>query len=257
MATLSFGVFATASAYGAVCSFNVGGSTKTVTYTTPANLTVPRDAAIGTIIWKSGVKAVSNPSTWSCTATHKYGMQNSVGKSASPDRPSLLPIGDTGLAWKWGYNDVMYGLEAPAGTWGLPELNYSVSLVKIGPVKVGASIPAGILGHFSVNNEVNFFTIKTSNKSSVVMLSCKTPDIIVKMGDQNYVGRFKGVGTSLAPINFSIALKECPEGINKVSYQLNPNTPIVDARRFPEDDAEALQLFGTFGMVRIAFRFDG
>lgn len=83
----------------------------------------------------------------------------------------------------------------------------------------------------SVNNEVNVLVIKTSNKSSVATLSCKTPDVTVKMGDQNYVGRFKGIGTSLAPVKFSIALKECPEGVNKVSYQLNPNTAVVDATR--------------------------
>ncbi|WP_261313489.1 fimbrial protein [Ralstonia mannitolilytica] len=233
MAMLSFGIFSTASAYGAVCSFDPSNSTGTITYTIPANLNVPRDAANGTVIWKSEPKAIPGKHSWTCTAAFKYGMTNSVGVSASSTAKNWLPIGDTGLAWSWeGYFDILYGPEMPAGKgYFFSDPNAIISLIKIGPVKAGASVPVGILGYMNVNNEINIFTIKTSNKSSVATLSCKTPDVIVKMGDQNYVGSFKGVGTSLAPVNFSIALKECPEGINKVSYQLNPNTPIVDATR--------------------------
>lgn len=232
MAMLSFGLFTTASAYGAVCSFDPNNWTATMTYTIPANLNVPRDAANGTVIWKSEPKGLLGMHSWSCTAAFKYGMTNSVGVSASSTAKNTLPIGDTGLAWSWGYNDILYGPELPAGKgYYFNDVKVAISLIKIGPVKAGASVPVGILGHLNANNEINIFTIKTSNKSSVATLSCKTPDVIVKMGDQNYVGSFKGVGTSLAPVNFSIALKECPEGINKVSYQLNPNTPIVDATR--------------------------
>lgn len=232
MATLSFGLFATASAYGAVCSFDASNSTGTITYTIPANLNVPRDAGNGTVIWKSEAKAIPSMHSWSCTATFRYGMINSVGGSASPTAKTTLPIGDTGLAWSLGYHDILYGDELPAGKgYFFGNVKVDLSLIKVGAVKAGASIPMGILGYMSANNEVNIFVIKTGNKSSVATLSCKTPDVTVKMGDKNDVGRFKGVGTSLAPVKFSIALKECPEGISKVSYQLNPNTAVVDATR--------------------------
>lgn len=216
------------------CEFMPSSNTQTVTYTIPSNLTVPRDAPVGYAVWTSDEQTIGDQhSWWICTGKFKHGLVNEVGGAASADKPKYLPIGETGLAWWWdaGYFDYGNTSDGGGGAMSFGTIVKRLKIIKIGPVKAGASVPAGTLGHLSANKDINIFTIKTSNKSSVAMLSCKTPDITVKMGDQNYVGRFKGVGTSLAPVKFSIALKECPEGINKVSYQLNPNTDIVDATR--------------------------
>lgn len=214
------------------CEFMPSNNTQTVTYTIPSNLSVPRDAPVGYAVWTSDAQTIGGQHSWICTGNFKHGLVNEVGGAASADTPTYLPIGETGLAWWWdaGYFD--YGNTWSGGVaQSFGTLVKRLKIIKIGPVVAGASVPAGTLGHISANKDINIFTIKTSNKSSVAALSCKTPDITVKMGDQNYVGRFKGVGTSLAPVKFSIALKECPEGIKKVSYQLNPNTAVVDATR--------------------------
>lgn len=108
-------IFLTTPAYGSVCSFDVGNSTKALTFTVPLNLTVPRDAANGTVIWKSEPQLTPSGHSWSCAARYKYGMVNAVGDSASANARNVLPIGDTGLAWRWTYNDILYGGEMPAG----------------------------------------------------------------------------------------------------------------------------------------------
>ncbi|CAM2295893.1 Fimbrial protein [Ralstonia mannitolilytica] len=81
------------------------------------------------------------------------------------------------------------------------------------------------------HKERDAIAFQVSNKAGVGSFSCKTADVTVKMGDQNRATQFKGPGTSLAPVNFSIGLKQCPGGISKVSYLLKPNTNIIDSSR--------------------------
>ncbi|CAJ0776094.1 hypothetical protein LMG18090_00652 [Ralstonia mannitolilytica] len=177
---------------------------------------------------------------WSCDSQFKLGMVNAVGKAASAKATEMLPIGETGLAWLYDdRQDLTWAGYTPANNsqawllgdrlWG--KYNPKLKIIKIADVKPGASIPLGLLGYLSINGNFNAYTIKTANESTAATVSCKTPDVVVKMGDRNIVSAFKGVGQSVVPIKFAIALKECPEGINKVSYQLNPNTDIVDATR--------------------------
>ena len=116
-----------------------------------------------------------------------------------------------------------------AGPYTFLGTSFSLRIKKIGPVAPDAAVEVGLLGYANINNEFNAFIVRTSTKASVTAQSCKTPDVIVQMGDRNRVGQFKGVGTSLAPVNFSINLNECPSGISKVSYLLKPNTQILDA----------------------------
>lgn len=216
------------------CLFLTGHGTKVITYVIPEKINVPRNAPVGTVIWSSPEKLMPGFANWSCDDWYPYGMVNAVGVGANASTPADLPIGRTGFAWNWGYSDIRFADASshPSSEAGFPvNVGAKLRIIKIGPVESGATVPQGLLGYMSVNSQLNIFEIKTSNKATSFLVSCKTPDVTVAMGDRNFVGAFKGVGQSLTPVNFSIALKECPEGINKVSYQLNPNTTIVDATR--------------------------
>lgn len=217
----------------ALCFFPNGTPDWVMTYTLPSNLVVPRNATIGTVIWTSPLQTVPSTVSFGCNTYWMLGMVNAVGATASAATPSYLPIGDTGLAWVFGtYNDIAYGISKPNNDYVMPgTLSYSIKIVAIGPIKAGASIQQGVLGSLSAGGDIAIYTIKAGNTVSVSALTCKTPGVTVKMGDKNYLSLFQGAGTTLAPVNFSIALNECPAGISKVSYQLVPNTQILDAAR--------------------------
>lgn len=223
-------------AHAVTCSFKPGNSGKTMQFTIPYSLTVPRDAPVGTVVWESAPMNVPTGHSWKCSTSFKAGTINWVGGAASADQKTDEPIGTTGLAWSVNIADMTQATT----TWeidGASTTYWSVTgplvlrIKKIGQVGADASVPCCVLGYHTVENQITPLTYKTSNTSTVATRSCKTPSVTVKMGDQNEVRGFQGVGTSLSPVSFSIALKECPEGLNKVSYQLNPNSAIVDASR--------------------------
>ncbi|MCO5413111.1 fimbrial protein [Ralstonia mojiangensis] len=225
-------------AHAALCWFDKDKSTKKVTFTIPADLQVPRDTPIGAVIWESSIYNAVNPNNnYTCSTFHHWGLGNRVGGSSSSDAKNILPIGKTGLGWSLYYNyfevdDIGHQTNSrPGGSYNPDGVRMRLYIKKIGLVEAGARVPSGLIGVVSVEKLFDSFSINTSNEAGVGTLSCKSPDVVVKMGDKNDTGQFKGVGSSLAPVNFSVAMKECPEGINKVSYLLKPNTEIVDAAR--------------------------
>jgi type 1 fimbria pilin len=225
--------------YAANCAFNsTDTKTQKLSFTVPADLQVPRNAPAGTVIWESADVSAGSTGPFNCATDFTWGTFNSVGASASASSKTDLPIGETGLAWSLVYfgqgqdvADISLARTQAWGTYSFGGASFKLRIKKIGSVTAGASIAAGLLGLVSVNKEFNAFTVNVSNQASVSTVSCKTPDVTVRMGDKNRVGQFKGVGTSLAPVSFSIGIKECPDGINKVSYLLKPNTEIVDSAR--------------------------
>ncbi|MET3449333.1 fimbrial protein [Ralstonia sp. 1138] len=242
-----FLIFSAAPTHAAkLCQFAASQSTKSVTFTIPVKFHVPRDTPVGSIVWESSpYNSGENPgNSFTCTQAWALGVDNEVseGQSVSSSTKTVFPIGKTGLGWSLYYvwKELQSISFAPQiqnpGTFKNTGIEMRLYIKKIGPIKAGASVPNGLIGYVGAGfptavPDVKFFSINTSNEASLGIISCKAPDVVVKMGVQNRVGQFKGIGTSLAPVNFSIGLKECPEGINKVSYLLKPNTTIVDAAR--------------------------
>ncbi|MCP1172770.1 fimbrial protein [Ralstonia chuxiongensis] len=237
LVTTFWAIFFVAPAHAQTCSFINGNTNRTVTFTIPRNLSMPRNPPVGTVVWESSTHThIGANEVFRCNAAYRVGVTSSVGGWQTVGQTEF-PIGNTGLAWSLIANNrtirSIYGsLTRPNnGASGFDRWQFKLVIKTIKSVSAGATIPGGDLGHYSIHEELNGLTFKTSNQASVSTLSCKTPDVTVKMGDQNRVRHFNGVGTSLAPVNFSIALKECPEGLTKVSYLLKPNTQIVDAAR--------------------------
>jgi|AraplaCL_Col_mMS_1032034.scaffolds.fasta_scaffold03483_3 type 1 fimbria pilin len=210
----------------------------------PSVLKVPRDAPIGAVLFTQSGSAPYEV-VYRCSGDFIVGMENDVGNGASVARKTDFPIGDTGLAWSLEVERGGGG-EIPDIKWGIKEYNPSpssttwhifddsiirVRIKKIGRIKTGSVIPDRVLGWLNVQNQLYPLRLRVSNRAVVGNPSCKTPDVTVKMGDRNMINQFNGVGTSLAPVNFAIALRECPEGIRQVRYQLKPNTNIVNIAR--------------------------
>lgn len=223
------------------CTMHQGAVVKQLAFQIPSSFTVPRDAPIGTVIYESApiTNSAQDTPAFTCTAAFRWGLVNSVGGIPPAATKVDMPIGNTGLAWGLVYDNkkstpaplpaASLGIQQVANTHTFVSTSFSLRIRKIGPVAPGAAVEAGLLGYVNMNDEFNVFIVRTSTKASVTAQSCKTPDVIVQMGDRNRVGQFKGVGTSLAPVSLSINLNECPSGISKVSYLLKPNTQILDA----------------------------
>lgn len=230
-------IFTSSSAYAGEgqCRFLHGNSVVETVFVAPQTIFAPRDAKVGSVIWKSDGTVPPRGHAWGCWEHFKWGLINSRGGlPPNPASPIDMPIGDTGLAWRYGGSNrdfpaLLYGDRLPPSEgYRFDDQPQYLSIVKIGPIQSGVTIAAGTLGSVNIDGDFNVIRMQLAKSFTVATGSCKTPDVTVKMGDRNYVGQFKGVGTSLAPINFSIALNECPEGINKVSYRLEPTTELLD-----------------------------
>lgn len=105
-------------------------------------------------------------------------------------------------------------------------IRFIYRFVKIGTVKHGT-----VIGAFTVGT-INFGTLVTHNVTMTGSLiisasSCKTPDVSVNMGDYVASG-VTGSRGQTRPVNFDIDLNACPQGINRVTYSLQANTPVID-----------------------------
>ena len=70
-------------------------------------------------------------------------------------------------------------------------------------------------------------TISTT-ATQVTVLSCLTPDVLVNLG-RHKSSEFEGSGNIHRDDAFNVALKSCPAGINRVTYQVDAATPVVNA----------------------------
>jgi major type 1 subunit fimbrin (pilin) len=115
-------------------------------------------------------------------------------------------------------------------------VSIKVALVQIGPIAPGS---------FSVNQEIalakpidtagtqivtDIQSVITLNASvTVASLACSTPSITVEMGS-NPTNAFSGPGSSTRPVNFSLAINNCPADMGRIEYQFDlSDSTIVNA----------------------------
>lgn len=95
----------------------------------------------------------------------------------------------------------------------------SVRLIKTGPITPGR-ISGGTLftaviersGNAS-GNSINFSLTNTE----IRVPTCQTPNVTVPMGSYS-VSAFTGAGSSTPPVNFNLALNDCPAGMTRILY---------------------------------------
>ncbi|WP_277761964.1 hypothetical protein [Pseudomonas sp. A34-9] len=84
----------------AVCQFLSGHQQSSVSIEIPSNLSIPRGALAGTVIYES--PEFSPPglinSSYKCTTSYLIGAKNNVGTTTPT--ALLFPIGNTGVSWK-------------------------------------------------------------------------------------------------------------------------------------------------------------
>jgi major type 1 subunit fimbrin (pilin) len=212
----------------ATCAFTTGGF-GVVTFTAPSTIAVPRDAPNGTVVRSL---QVSGPPAIAITCTgDPYGVVNFVGATA-PIGQSLMPIGTTGLSWRWAFMDrgvfePSYGTRTLNGTHSSGSNRpQTLELVKTGAISAGTVVPAGEWGRRRYG-AVDVWSLRMANSIAFTTPSCSTTDVAVPMGTHMASG-LSGIGSSTGQVSFSISL-ECAAGVRAVRYRLDPLTAVVHA----------------------------
>jgi major type 1 subunit fimbrin (pilin) len=227
---LLFFIFCTtANAVAAVCEYETGDSAVTRNIVLPTSVSIPRDAANGTVIYESVQVTNAEVGVFNCSDFHLEGIKNYLGQDVAG---TIQPIGDTGIGWQWLYNGYPhYGVannnSGHPSRYSFKDTAVALRFVKIGAIKSNALIPAGAIGAFEVGT-IFPFIIETSGMS-IVVPSCETPDVIVDMGSQD-LSQFFYNAPYTASKRFNIKLNDCPVGIKKVNYKLiaTSTAPAID-----------------------------
>ncbi|WP_185021732.1 fimbrial protein [Pseudomonas protegens] len=215
------------------CEFYPGHSMTALKIDIPPTLSIPRDTPNGTVIYESPPLVIGTiSSSYKCTSTEPAGVRNNVGQLGGiPSDSYTLPIGTTGLGWRWkqgGYSNAAYPSGgSPIGGTGFNGVRNTIEIVKFADVTKTQKIPSGVLGYIQVG-EVVPLSMSTGGMT-IVAQSCETPDVKVNMGAYN-LSQFSEIGKHSDPVIFNIKVNNCPRGINKVTYTLSPtpSSPIVN-----------------------------
>lgn len=175
-------------------------------------------------LFESPIQRYAGRSNYGCSTFSYWGIKNNVGS----DSPSsdIFPIGDTGFAWQWTYDGIIrkgptaYPIQEVNGAIGFTNSTHSMRLLKIGTIKNGATIPAGILGYIQVEGFVQPLAMITTKEISIVSPTCQASTSAVQMGNDYQLDEFSKVGATSRIIKFNINLNQCQSGINKVTYSL-------------------------------------
>ncbi|WP_277761313.1 fimbrial protein [Pseudomonas sp. A34-9] len=206
----------------ATCTFDTYKQQSPMNYQIPSNLTIPRDALNGTVIFQGEFTVGITDSWFSCTTSFSAAIKNNVGTSTPESE--LFPIGATGIAWKLYYSSTGKSLRGyldpnnmfSRGSYGFSGTRFRLELVKVGDVKGGTVIPSGVLGYLQTG-DLFPLSIQT-NGATVITASCETPNIDLRMGTYTLSDIGSAPGSTAAPVAFGINLNNCPKGINTVNY---------------------------------------
>ena len=201
----------------------------------PGVISMPADLENDRTVYE-GSHIARGTNNMTCSGITPIGLIINPALGPAPASGYTFPIKNSGLALqifssyaepKYTINvfgDRTIGNTNVSPTYGV---RFIYRFVKIGTIKHGT-----VIGPFTVG-AIKYGTMISHNVTMTGSLiisasSCKTPDVSVNMGD--YVAsEVTGSRGQTYPVNFDIALNACPEGINRVTYSLQANTPVIDS----------------------------
>ena len=219
------------------CRFNNGNNPLTaaeVLLKGPGIISIPADLEHDRTVYESSYIA-RETNNITCDSITPIGLIPNPALGPAPASGYIFPIKNSGIALQMfsSYDDPKYTINVfgdrtvyRTNSWGVYGTGFIYRFVKIGTIKHGT-----VIGPFTVGT-INYGTLVTHNVTMTGSLiisasSCKTPDVSVNMGD--YVAsEVTGSRGQTNPVHFDIALNECQEGISRVTYSLQANTPVLD-----------------------------
>lgn len=232
-------VMCASDAMAANCTFVNSSYTQTLNFgASLANggLTIPADTPDGTVVYQDTAQQ-SSTHNWSCSATSQYGVAVNPALGTPPGSVTTFPIGKTGLSFRiWmdslsRYEPSPYAIKPSPGThYRVDAGTIRLEIVKTGPLASQVRIDAGNLGNLQ-SSELILNKFNLTNAFVLNAASCQTPTVPVAMGDDYQLHEFSESGAKPRTVRFNIDLNQCQTGINKVTYSLKANTPVIDAAK--------------------------
>ncbi|MFK2932007.1 type 1 fimbrial protein [Dyella agri] len=59
-------------------------------------------------------------------------------------------------------------------------------------------------------------------------MACETPDVMVRLGS-HLPSEMPAIGTTTQAVGFDISLNNCPAGLGRIQYRLDPTTAVLSA----------------------------
>jgi type 1 fimbria pilin len=213
----------------------------------PGTLSIPRDVAIGAVIYTS-TKTTTSVTVDSSIDQNAAFVSSGIGSLVlgySDVFQTSLP--GIGIRWR-GILQYPNGCSSgcavtftSAGTVGSAALispgtaaqtqQVWYELVRVPGLLSGGQLTASATGRLAIacnGGSSCVFLASIPGAATVIVSACQTADVNVDMGPVP-TSRFAGVGTKSNVKSFSINGINCPGGINSITYRLDPVTPIADA----------------------------
>lgn len=195
----------------AACYLNNGTSWATVTFTPPAQIMVPDNAAVGTVLWTSPMTSQSAEADLYCDQYTNGGIVNYQGAQV-PGGSTIFPTIVPGVGVRLSRGSLgSYLIASPSDyvTSGTTQFNLNTALefVVTGPVAIGQSINASQLVNWafgSVNPVVTF--VLGSNTTFVGPACTVATDPTVVQLPTVTVGAFGGNGSTTGTTPFAVQL---------------------------------------------------
>lgn len=263
LATLWLGLGARAAFAANSCT----GVAQTIAVSMPVSVTVPRDAAVGTVLTPWVSTAATN-NYFNCVTTERGGT-GTVFRTLSLTRAPLSvmgPNGSTYYVWNTNLPGVgvaigvhpfvnscgwMGWMSQGAGNEGFGEGwtgqacngggtvtnggQAQMALVKTGPITPGTFAGGPMLEASVTISDGGGYRTPTDGRKTFSLTStiikvaaCTTPDVTVSMGSHKQ-SVFKGIGTTTPAVAFNLGVNACPAGLNAIQYQFIPINAVLDA----------------------------
>lgn len=218
----------------------------------PSRIAVPRDLAVNSPItgWFYSTQVTSRYCTATAGSQYTIGVSyqsvlspvsgvSITGDSGRAAQVYYTPLAGVGVAFQaygwqcsgyspWDnvltYNSIWWGCTGPASNYLAGRM--AMRLVKIGSVSPGWLDMHNVVKQIAIidggwdwggENTRRWFD---PTGTTLEVAGCITPDVTVNLGEHGPAA-FQGVGSTTAPVNFTININSCPAGLSGVWYGFN------------------------------------
>jgi type 1 fimbria pilin len=223
-------LLAYSSSAAAACASNSSALTINFGKNLTQSITTPQDVPNGTVLYSETSAVMPKFDLYCQNATLGFNVNPALGSATTG---TVFPLGVPGLSFRIYFNGFYVPtpeFESGNVTFFYPSTSYRLEIIKSGELLSQSPVPAISLGQFRGDN-LTIITFNLINPVTVNSASCQTPSVFVAMGDDYQLFEFDNTGDAPRPIKFDLSLNNCQRGIQKVTYQLQANTPVIDAQK--------------------------
>lgn len=198
------------------CSFTGGTTTSAVSFSPPSTITIPFNAAVGTVIYTSALIPPAIAPQITCTGTTNYGVTDQVGTTPGTT-VSVYPTSIPGLSYSITHNDTTTYLfpypccQLAAGSYSA-SISSSLQLIKTGPIVSGSTLPASLIGYWKFAPGINVESFTLANSVTILDPACSVNTSAINVALPTISSKsLAAVGATAGSTPFAVALT-CSSG---------------------------------------------